>query len=423
MVKPVPTIFRVILLTPLILVSCIGIQIGTKSGGNHTSWSSSTPEKQGMDSTTLVNLLEYIEKQGKGIDGLVVIRHGAIVLEAYYSPYTKDQKHIVNSVTKSFISALVGIAIDQGYISSRDSKVLNYFPEYRLPDNDPRRRAITIEHLLTMTSGIDWPQYGPDNINDKMTRSNDDWVRFILERPMTAEPGRQPNYSNGDAHLLSAIIQKATGETALDFGWKHLFQPLGISDIRWDYDPRGISIGSATIYLTPRDMAKLGYLYLNDGVWNGQTIVSADWVHASLQSHTQIPLSQGFAEYGYFWWIYPKLGMYEAWGGAGQRVAIFPKLDIITVMTSDIPDDAPVTTFSSEIYRYIIEAAKSSGALPENSQSSAELARLIAVAASPKPDYRLVIGLVGAVSVILTIGFRVWQKRRHGFRNNVRYSN
>jgi CubicO group peptidase (beta-lactamase class C family) len=235
----------------------------TRKGGSQTSWPSSTPEKQGVDSVKLVNLLEYIEEQGKAIHSLLVIRNGTIILEAYYYPYTKDQKHILNSCTKSYLSALVGLAIDRGYIRSVSSNIVDFFSGYRIADRD-KKRGITIEHLLTMTSGIDWPQYGAKNMSDQMGKS-DDWIQFILDRPMAAEPGKQSNYSNGDAHLLSAVIQKTTGETALSFGWENLFKPLGMTGIRWDKDPKGVTVGSAALYLTPRDMAKLGYLYLNNG--------------------------------------------------------------------------------------------------------------------------------------------------------------
>jgi CubicO group peptidase (beta-lactamase class C family) len=406
------TTYFAVLLALLALVSCTDIKIGTKKGGSQTSLPSSTPEKQGMDSTTLVKLLEYIEEQDKSIDSLLVIRNGHIILEVYYYPYTRDKKHILNSCTKSFVSGLVGITIDKGHIKDENSNVLDFFLEYGSTNNDPLKGKIEIKHLLTMTSGIDWPQYGSNNISDQMGKSNDG-VKFIFNRPMAAEPGSQSNYSNGDAHLLSAIIQKTTGETALDFGWKYFFQPLGISDVRWDYDPQGINIGSATMYLTPRNMAKLGYLYLNDGTWEGERIVSADWVRKSLQSHTRIQIAGGFADYGYYWWIYPELGLYEAWGGAGQRIAIFPELGIVTVMTSDIPDDAPVTPFSSAIYHYIVEAAKSPAALPENPKASAELGRQIATVAQPKQGNLLLIGLASAVFVIMIVGVVVWRKRRN----------
>jgi CubicO group peptidase (beta-lactamase class C family) len=235
-----------------------------------------------------------------------------------------------------------------------------------------------------MNSGIDWPQYGPNNVSDEMGRSPN-WVEFILRRPMAAKPGSQSNYSNGDAHLLSAIIQRATGEDSLEFGWKHLFQPLGIPRPKWFRDPQGINIGSATIYLPPREMAKLGYLYLHDGTWGGKQIVPAEWVRASLERHTGIQISAGLVDYGYYWWLYPQLGMSEAWGGAGQRIAIFRDLDMVTVMTADISDDAPVTTFSSELYRRILRAARTQSALPENVRSQEELGELVRSAAEARP--------------------------------------
>ena len=351
------------------------------------TWEESTPESQGMDSTELVKLLRYINQQGKTLDSLLVIRHGRLILELYYPPYTRDEEHIVNSVTKSFISALVGIAIEQGYVRSDRSTLLDYLPEVANASSYPGKAAIQIRDLLTMNSGIDWPQYGPNNVSDEMGRSPN-WVHFILSRPIAAKPGSQSNYSNGDAHLLSAIIQRATGEDSLEFGWEHLFQPLGMPRPKWFRDPQGINIGSATIYLPPREMAKLGYLYLHDGAWEGSQVVPAEWVRASLERHTGIQTSAGFVDYGYYWWLYPQLGMSEAWGGAGQRIAIFRNLDMVTVMTADISDDAPVTAFRSEIYKRILRAARAQTALPENVRSLDELRGLVrfAAAAQPHPE-------------------------------------
>jgi CubicO group peptidase (beta-lactamase class C family) len=202
---------------------------------------------------------------------------------------------------------------------------------------------------------------------------------------MAAKPGSQSNYSNGDAHLLSAIIQRATSEDSLEFGWKHLFQPLEMPRPKWFRDPQGINIGSATIYLPPREMAKLGYLYLHDGAWAGNQIVPAEWVRASLQRHTEIQTSAGLMDYGYYWWLYPQLGMSEAWGGAGQRIAIFRNLDMVTVMTADISDDAPVTAFSSELYKRILRAMRAQSTLPENVRSLEELRGLVRSAAATRP--------------------------------------
>ena len=348
------------------------VTIGMKQEKRQEFWKSSTPEEQGMDSKTLLEIYKYIEDQHEVIHSILIIRNGYIVLEAYYNPYTREQKHILNSCTKSFVSALIGIAIEKGYIKGVDSNILDYFTGYDIINNDELKKKIRIKHLLTMTSGIDWPQYGPDNISDQMGKS-DDWIQFILDRPMATEPGNQTNYSNGDAHLLSAIIQKATGKTSLDFGWEHLFRPLGISDVTWYIDPQGINIGSATIYIIPRDMAKFGYLYLNKGKWGGKSIVPADWIDTSFQSQTKMPTKGGPVDYGYYWWLYPERGLYEAWGGQGQRIGVFPELNIVTVMTSDIPTDSPRSPFFSNIYEYIVESVKSSNALPPDAAASSEL--------------------------------------------------
>jgi CubicO group peptidase (beta-lactamase class C family) len=138
-------------------IGSTGTKIGSKKGAGQIHWQSSTPEKQGMDSATLVKLLEHIEKQGQDVHSLLIIKNGSIVMEIYYFPYTGDTKHILNSCTKSFVSALVGIAIDKGYMRGTNSTVLDFFPEYRISNQDQRRGRITIEHLLTMTSGIEWP--------------------------------------------------------------------------------------------------------------------------------------------------------------------------------------------------------------------------------------------------------------------------
>ena len=387
-------------------VLCASVVLSAQEAG-FGIWEESTPESQGMDSTELVNLVRYINQQGKALDSLLIIRHGRLVLELYYPPYTRDKDHIVNSVTKSFVSALVGIAIGQGQVRSDRSTLLDYFPEVADASKYPGKASIQIRDLLTMNSSIDWPQYGPNNVSDEMDRSPN-WVEFILRRPMAAKPGSQSNYSNGDAHLLSAIIQRATGEDSLEYGWKHLFEPLGMPRPRWFRDPQGINIGSATIYLPPREMAKLGYLYLHDGAWAGKQIVPAEWVRASLQRYTGIQTSAGLVDYGYYWWLYPRLGMSEAWGGAGQRIAILRNLDMVTVMTADMSDDAPVTAFSSEIYKRILRSARAQSALPENVQSLDELAGLIRSAAVARARPERAVWPIATAGILVLLGIITW---------------
>ncbi len=227
-----------------------------------------------MDSALLTRMFDYIEQQEVDVHGVLVVRNGYTVVEAYYPPYGPNTIHSTASVGKSFTGALVGIAIHKGYIEDVDQKVADFFPDHSDLQNDPLKQAMTVEHLLTMTSGLDWPESAASysssqNIMNQMMHSRD-WVQFVLDRPMVAAPGVTFNYSSGVSHLLAAIVQEATGTSALTFARTHLFEPLGISRVYWPSDPRGIIFGAGGLRLTPRDLGKFGQLYLQGGVWGGQ---------------------------------------------------------------------------------------------------------------------------------------------------------
>lgn len=330
-------------------------------------WPAASPARQDRLSSGLDT---YLGEYGAGINGVVVVQDGALLYEKYADPYHPAARHILNSCTKSFLSTLVGIAIDRGHIVGVDEPVVSYFPEWVI--DDPRKQRITIGHLLSMASGIRWPQYGPDNISDRMTGSPN-WVEFILAQPMAAEPGKHINYSNGDSHLIAAILHHATGDV-LEFASTNLFAPLSIDDVRWDRDPQGINIGSATLYLRPRDMAKLGQLVLNHGHWNGTSVVSPKWLQQATSSHVKMPSNQ-LTDYGYYWWLYPDHGLIEAWGGAGQRIAIFPDRNVVVVITADRPDDAPRSTTADEIYRRVLHMGRVSRVMPHGGRAESSLPR------------------------------------------------
>jgi CubicO group peptidase (beta-lactamase class C family) len=336
---------------------------------------SSTPEEQGIDSNALARALREMGDDSKGLHSLLAIRNGCVVLEAYWPPYHREQKHYLNSATKAVLSALIGIAIHDGRLRE-DDFVASYFPEHVAVDADPRKRRIRIKHLLTMSSGIFWPQTRSVNASDEMGRSSD-WVRFILDRPMAAEPGSVANYSNGDSHLLSAILQKATGTTALDFARKRLFEPQGISDVAWDSDPQGRSIGSAALQMRPVDMAKFGSLYLSYGEWERHGVVERAWVEKSLTAHVKMPTSGGPADYGYYWWLYPDRGLFEAWGGAGQRIGVLRSIGVVVVMTADLPNDIPRSPFAARLYEKFRQSVKSSHQLPASPSAFSDLQRSI----------------------------------------------
>jgi CubicO group peptidase (beta-lactamase class C family) len=320
-------------------------------------WRTSTPEEQGIDSELLTEMLAYIEENRTGIYSVTIVRHGYLVLDAYFHNYEKGTKHELYSCTKSVTSALVGIAMDQGYIQSVDSPVLSFFPGWSVGNMDARKEAMTLEHLLTMTDGLHWVRKDVrfsstgDTTPEMMQAS--DWVQFTLDRRMEEEPGTRWNYNSGASHLLSAIIQETTGMTALEFAQEHLFGPLGISEVVWSGGNQGRNYGASRIQMTPHDMAKFGYLYLNEGLWDGEQIVSAAWVKASTTNHSPTP----GIYYGYQWWVMPWAGYYSAIGAHGQYITVLPELDMVAVFTSGLqPEDQYTPLLLLAVY--IIPAAQ-----------------------------------------------------------------
>jgi len=295
------------------------------------AWQVAAPEEQGMDAALLQQMLDAIDEQNLNIDSVVVVHNGYIVAEKYYRPYKQDYLHDVYSITKSVVSALIGIAIREGYIDSVDDLVLDFCPERTFENDDALKRSITLEHLLTMSSGLEWDW-------DEMVSSRD-WVQYVLDQPMYIEPGTEFYYSSGNAHVLSAIIQEASGLNTHDFAQLYLFDPLGISDVRWNTDLDGIPKGGWGMAMKPRDMAKLGYLYLNQGVWDGRQVIPAEWIEASTERHIQVPepLEPWDLYMGYLWWLHED-GPYAAHGTKGQFIYVIPELDLVVVFTGDITD-------------------------------------------------------------------------------------
>jgi CubicO group peptidase (beta-lactamase class C family) len=204
-------------------------------------WQTSSPEEQGMDSKALAKLVDL--GTTLSLDSLLVQRHGKIVAEAYYAPYAAGIPHAIYSATKAVISTLMSIASKDGLLDSLSLRLFDFFDRRSIVNVDDRKEAITVQSLLDMTSGIEWSM--PDSMFE-MERSPD-WVKFVLDRPMSSTPGDVFNYSNGNSHLLSAIITKLTGMSALEYAKAKLFGPLGINDVFWQYDPQGISNGGARI--------------------------------------------------------------------------------------------------------------------------------------------------------------------------------
>jgi CubicO group peptidase (beta-lactamase class C family) len=341
------------------------------------AWRISTPEQQGIDSAALLKLFDEIQQKQLNIHSILIARHGVIVAEGYWYPFQPGYKHVLYSCTKSVNSALVGIAIKQGKIDGVSRRVLDFFPERTVANKDARKQAMTLEHLLTMSSGMEWyetgvPMSSPNNSNRQMIQSKD-WVQFVLDRPMKEEPGTRFNYNSGGSHLISAILQKTTGMNELAFAQEHLFKPLGISDVSWAADPNGIYRGEDGLELTSRDMAKIGYLFLKNGMWDGQPIVSADWVKQSSRKHID---TLDEKDYGYQWWVQP-FGVYNAAGRGSQYIFVLNDLDMVIVFTSGLKA-AQFDVPASLVEKFVIPATKPQ-ALPENATAAALAARVKAL--------------------------------------------
>ncbi len=293
-------------------------------------WRSSSPEEQGMDGEKLAQVVEQVRQQRLNLHSLLVIRNGYLVSENYFGGYNARRRHELYSCTKSFIATLVGMAVEGGMIAGIDQKVLGFFPGKTFANPDPRKAAMTLENLLTMTSGLDWKEGDP--VYREMYLS-DDWVKYVLDLPMREAPGSQFNYCSGCSHLLSAVVQQQSGMPTVDFAEKYLFTPLGIDDYQWSTDADGVAIGGWGLQLAPREMAKLGYLYLHEGEWDGQQIVPAAWVQQATRE--RVPSDAPGRGYGFQWWTYPSLAAYMALGRGGQMIFVVPGWNLIVVTTAE----------------------------------------------------------------------------------------
>ncbi len=317
-------------------------------------WQNATPESQEMDSSYLQAMLDYIDSNNLPIDAVLIVRNGRLVLEEYLSAYFGvDHKHELYSVTKSFSSALIGAAIQNGFIDNVNQRVLDFFPNRTFDNTDSRKENMTLEHVLTMTSGLEWDEWSvpysdPENDYNILFSSNDT-LRDILGKPMVAEPGESWVYCSGGSHLLSKIVEAVSGMDTLDFANEYLFGPLNITRISWITDLQSTPFGGHGLRLTRIDMAKFGYLYLNNGTWDGQQILPVNWTIWSSYSHKSVPDST--FTYGYQWWIQPN-GVYSARGLYGQKIYVLPEYDTVVVFTADFVGVAnPQDTF---VLDYII---------------------------------------------------------------------
>lgn len=376
-----------ILILVLIFLMASLVITGTCATWPTEGWQTSNPEEQGMDSERLSEALDFLQEHREEyhIHSLTIIRHGYIVADVYVYPFAPGMMHDLASVTKSFTATLLGITIDKGYIESVQQPVLDFFPERTVANLDANKEAITVEDLLTMRSGFECINR-PTEVTLFQMMASPDWIQFTLDLHMAEAPGTRFIYCSSNPHLLSGILRETTGMSALEFARKHLFGPLGISEVAWPSDPQGNNHGWGDLSLTPRDMAKLGYLYLHKGLWDGQQVLSTARVTAATSFQTNTHVS--FADYGYLWWITPSGEYYYADGREGQRIFVFPDKDMVVVTTGGGGRNQ-YGVLKTLLTSYIIPAVESETPLPANPNGVALLESRIQQAAAP-PEAKLV---------------------------------
>jgi CubicO group peptidase (beta-lactamase class C family) len=348
-------------------------------------WRTSTPEEQGLDSQQIARLLAKIAQSAPYMHSFILIRNGTLVTEAYFAPITRDLGHFLFSATKSVTSALVGIAIQEGFIKGVDQKIIEFFPELQAKSTSEHLGQLTVEHLLTMSTGhVDFMSPTP------YQQPPVDWVeKFLTDKTNTLidPPGRTFLYTSGAPHTLSAVIQRTTGKTASAYAAEKLFGPLGIRDFTWLADQNGISFGNSWLRLKPLDMAKFGYLYLNQGLWDGQQIIPQAWVEKSTQKHIETKQAMfNSAEkdgYGYLWWM-NGFGGYAAHGYGGQFIFVIPESNVVAVFTGGF-DDSVFDTGYQLMQTYIIPAIHPAGPLARNDPAQQALAAAVDQAGHPSP--------------------------------------
>jgi CubicO group peptidase (beta-lactamase class C family) len=324
-------------------------------------WQVTDPEKQDMDGAALNQITRHVQDAKLKVDSVVVVRHGYIVFEKYFRPpWDKGKVHNIYSCTKSVMGSLVGIAVQQGKIKSLDDKMVDYFPNRTIRNLDERKRSITLLNLMTMKGGFEWeerkyPYSDPRNPWIQALRS-EDTIQFVLDQPMATRPGTVWAYNGGYSQIFSAIVTDKTGMNTLEFAKKNLFIPLGITQYIWRKDRQGIYDAGGGLLLTPRDMAKYGYLILNKGEWEEKQVIPADFVAETIKTQTTFHANSG---YGYgSWWTIPLDGYYYAAGIRGQRIYVIEKQDMVVVTTADLPEDNQTETKIRKIAGYAISACK-----------------------------------------------------------------
>lgn len=312
----------------------------------------STPETQGISSSAISNFLSGVEEQGLEFHSFMLLRHGQVVAEGWWNPYSADKIHLLYSVSKSFASTAIGFALDEGLLSE-DDFVTSFFPE-DLPETvSEHLAAMRVRHLLSMATGH------TTDTTERVGQTNT-WVKNFLSLPPEKAPGSIFCYNSGATFMLSAILQKVTGMKLVDYLQPRLFEPLSMSQARWDETPQGMSLGFSGFYTTTESVAKLGQLYLQKGIWQGERLLSEKWIETATREHisnvstTEVKTADWEQGYGYQFWRCQH-GAYRADGAFGQFCVVMLEQDAVLAVTSAVEDMQAVLDLA---YEHLLPAMK-----------------------------------------------------------------
>ena len=314
----------------------------------HDDWPVSTLSQQGIDAALVATGLARLADSPTRLS-LILMRNGHIVYEQYFNGSHAADSNNIASVSKSILSALVGIAFEQGAFRTLDDLVADYLPDYFAAAVDPRLPGLRLRHLLTMTHGLAWRE----NESERALNRSADWVADILSLPFSNEPGALFHYSTGASHVMSAVLADATGMSACEFAHRYLFEPLGIDAEFWGVDPKGYFTGGHSVSMTARELARFGQLFLQEGRWQGEQLLPGWWVVAS--TSPQVDIGNDYAGYGYYWWLNRIAGydMYSALGAAGQILHVIPDLELVLVTTHRFSGNPRDYAEEAETYEFL----------------------------------------------------------------------
>lgn len=341
------SIQRVILLFSLFFVTVLPFEAGVFANGKESIIAFKTFEKEGIDPDDLISLFRSIGS----VNSLLIEVDGEIIIEEYFDGMNGNRRTNTKSASKSFLSLLIGIAIDQGYLNDVDQSIEAFFPEYFESNNNPIKASITLKDLLTMRSGLETTSF--HNYGRWVTSRN--WVQFTLNQPVEDEPGGKMIYSTGSSHLLSVILTKAAGISTRAFANRYLFEPMNITVGGWDRDPQGYYFGGNNMALRPADMLKIGHMVMNSGRYQDRQIVSKEWIIDSFKVYTRSNFNP--YDYGYMWWR-RKTGDYDvafAWGHGGQYILMIPELKTVMAITSNLANNDGSRRYQRQIFQWMEE--------------------------------------------------------------------